>query len=304
MSTHLRQSGGVSLMLGQLTTRRVNRDGQANAVEGHRSAQAVIADLGVSVTSDQVASTLVGGGTQLMGAIGCALVAIDDGVEPRIVRTSGRVTSFDSEQHPIAEVELHPFRDAVRSGEAVWVTSRHQYELRYPELATDEQASAWAVLPLTVNGAALGAIGWVFGQLDPVGFESIFRRFMAAFAAANKIDLGGIVAIDGKALRGAYERGKAATPMHLVNVFAGAARMVLASRKAPGRNEAKGALEVLAMLSRLLEAHEIVISKTRDAIEVTARNGDAGSNDLLTSDVLRRNELQVWFVAEHLVEQP
>jgi signal transduction histidine kinase/PAS domain-containing protein len=166
MSKHLRQSGGVSLMLGQLTSRRVNRDGPANAVESHRSAQAVIADLGMSVTSDQVASTLVGGGTQLMGAIGCALVAIDNGVEPRVVRTSGRVTSFDSEQHPIAEVELHPFRDAVRSGEAVWVTSRHQYELRYPELAKDEQASAWAVLPLTVNNIALGAIGWVFGQLD------------------------------------------------------------------------------------------------------------------------------------------
>jgi len=65
-----------------------------------------------------------------------------------------------------------------------------------------------------------------------------------------------------------------------------------------------GAEEVVAMLSRLLEAHEIVIAKTRDAIEATARNGDAGSNDLLTSDVLRRNELQVWFIAEHLVEQP
>ena len=65
-----------------------------------------------------------------------------------------------------------------------------------------------------------------------------------------------------------------------------------------------GAEEVNAMLSRLLEAHEIVIAKTRDAIEVTGRNGDAGSNDLLTSDVLRRNELQVWFIAEHLVEQP
>ena len=47
-----------------------------------------------------------------------------------------------------------------------------------------------------------------------------------------------------------------------------------------------------------------MIAKTRDAIEATARNGDAGSNDLLTSDVLRRNELQVWFIAEHLVEQP
>ena len=65
-----------------------------------------------------------------------------------------------------------------------------------------------------------------------------------------------------------------------------------------------GAEEVLAMLSRLLEAHEIVIAKVRDAAETTANNGDAGTNDILTSDVLRTNELQVWFVAEHLVAQP
>ena len=65
-----------------------------------------------------------------------------------------------------------------------------------------------------------------------------------------------------------------------------------------------GVEEVAAMLSRLLEAHEIVIAKTRDAIEITGNNGDTGTNDLLTSDVLRRNELQVWFIAEHLVEQP
>jgi starvation-inducible DNA-binding protein len=65
-----------------------------------------------------------------------------------------------------------------------------------------------------------------------------------------------------------------------------------------------GVEEVVAMLSRLLEAHEIIIAKVRDAIDSTARNGDAGTSDLLTSEVLRRNELQVWFVAEHLVEQP
>jgi starvation-inducible DNA-binding protein len=65
-----------------------------------------------------------------------------------------------------------------------------------------------------------------------------------------------------------------------------------------------GVEEVAAMLSRLLEAHEIVIAKVRDAIDSTARSGDAGTNDLLTSEVLRRNELQVWFVAEHLVDQP
>ena len=71
---------------------------------------------------------------------------------------------------------------------------------------------------------------------------------MAAFAKFNRLDLTGVVAIDGKALRGAYERGKSATPLHMVNVFATEARMALASRRAPGRNEAQGALEVLAML--------------------------------------------------------
>src|SRR5262249_1462109 len=90
--------------------------------------------------------------------------------------------------------------------------------------------------------------GRVFRLLDPGEFEKAFRRFMAAFAQFNRLDLSGIVAIDGKALRGAYERGRSATPMHMVNVFATQARMALASCKAPGRNEAAGALEVLGML--------------------------------------------------------
>jgi predicted transposase YbfD/YdcC len=89
----------------------------------------------------------------------------------------------------------------------------------------------------------------VFRLLEPQAFEAVFRRFMAAFAKANGVALSGIVAVDGKALRGAYERGKAATPMHLVGVFATEARLALASRKAPGRNEVDGALEVLRMLS-------------------------------------------------------
>jgi starvation-inducible DNA-binding protein len=65
-----------------------------------------------------------------------------------------------------------------------------------------------------------------------------------------------------------------------------------------------GAEQVPAMLSRLLEAHEIVIEKVRDAVTKTAANRDDGTNDLLMSDVLRANELQVWFVAEHLVDVP
>src|SRR3989442_13365705 len=55
-----------------------------------------------------------------------------------------------------------------------------------------------------------------------------------------------------------------------------------------------GAEDVPSMIHRLLDAHETVISKVRHAIDRTDKNADWGSNDLLMSDVLRRNELQVW----------
>src|SRR5262245_42823679 len=61
---------------------------------------------------------------------------------------------------------------------------------------------------------------------------------------------------------------------------------------------------VPAMISRMLEAHETILDATRDAIDKTEQNEDWGSNDLLMSDVLRRNELQVWFLSEHLVDIP
>src|SRR5882724_11523139 len=89
----------------------------------------------------------------------------------------------------------------------------------------------------------------VFRLLKPEAFEAAFRRFMAAFAKANRLKISGVVALDGKALRGAFARGQRTTPLHLVNVWAVEARMALAQQKAPGRNETAGALEVLDLLS-------------------------------------------------------
>jgi starvation-inducible DNA-binding protein len=65
-----------------------------------------------------------------------------------------------------------------------------------------------------------------------------------------------------------------------------------------------GAEEVPVMIGRLLDAHEVIITVVRAAIEKTAKSGDWGSNDLLMSDVLRRHEVQVWFLSEHLVDIP
>ena len=66
----------------------------------------------------------------------------------------------------------------------------------------------------------------------------------------------------------------------------------------------KGREEVPVQISRLLHAHEIVLQEARAMARRAADAGDDGTNDLLVSDVIRRNELQVWFVAEHVVDAP
>jgi starvation-inducible DNA-binding protein len=66
----------------------------------------------------------------------------------------------------------------------------------------------------------------------------------------------------------------------------------------------RGREEVPVQISRLLEAHELIITAAREAAETASDAGDEGTNDLLISDVLRTNEMQVWFVAEHVVPEP
>jgi len=66
----------------------------------------------------------------------------------------------------------------------------------------------------------------------------------------------------------------------------------------------KGRESAPAQISRLLHAHEIVLKEARAMARKAAESGDDGTNDLIVSDVIRRNELQVWFVAEHVVDEP
>lgn len=66
----------------------------------------------------------------------------------------------------------------------------------------------------------------------------------------------------------------------------------------------RGREEVPVQLSRLLEAHEIVLKEVREAAKKAAEAGDDGTNDLLVSGVIRTHEMQVWFLAEHLVDTP
>lgn len=66
----------------------------------------------------------------------------------------------------------------------------------------------------------------------------------------------------------------------------------------------KGREEVPVQISRLLGAHQIIIRQCRELAKRADRAGDDGTNDLVVSDVLRTNELQIWFLSEHLVNMP
>ena len=66
----------------------------------------------------------------------------------------------------------------------------------------------------------------------------------------------------------------------------------------------RGREEAPVQLSRLLDAHQIIIRQTRKLARRASELEDDGTNDLLVSEVLRTNELQVWFLSEHLVNVP
>ncbi|MBV9339428.1 MAG: DNA starvation/stationary phase protection protein [Acidobacteria bacterium] len=66
----------------------------------------------------------------------------------------------------------------------------------------------------------------------------------------------------------------------------------------------RGREEVPVQLSRLLDAHQIIIRTSRKLARRASELGDDGTNDLVVSEVLRRNELEMWFLSEHLVNAP
>jgi len=65
-----------------------------------------------------------------------------------------------------------------------------------------------------------------------------------------------------------------------------------------------GREELPVQISRLLEAHKTIMQNCHDIAEAADKAGDDGTNDMVVSDILRANELQSWFIGQHLVEMP
>jgi starvation-inducible DNA-binding protein len=83
-----------------------------------------------------------------------------------------------------------------------------------------------------------------------------------------------------------------------IAMAADVAETTLIPRPPRGREEAP------QQISRLLEAHEVILQEARAMARQADEAGDDGTNDLLVSQVIRTNELQVWFIAEHVVDVP
>lgn len=133
----------------------------------------------------------------------------------------------------------------------------------------------------------------VFRLVDPQAFEPVFRRFMAEFAKK----LHGVVAVDGKALRGAFERGRKTTPLHLVNVWAAEARLAIAQRLAPNRNEVAAALAVLELLS--LDGCTVTADALHCHADMAQRILDRGGQYALA---LKENQSALFAQAQALLE--
>ena len=62
----------------------------------------------------------------------------------------------------------------------------------------------------------------------------------------------------------------------------------------------KGREDTATQISRLLQAHEMILMESRAMARDSSAGGDLGTNDIIVSSVIRTNELQAWFLVEHI----
>ena len=86
----------------------------------------------------------------------------------------------------------------------------------------------------------------LFRMLDPKALDAAFGRLMATLVAA--LAKGGVIAIDGKSLKGAHEKGEKASARMMVSAYATGLRLTLATVAAKDRNEVEAALEVIGLI--------------------------------------------------------
>ena len=143
--------------------------------------------------------------------------------------------------------------------------------------ARTKEALLRSVLGLAYGPPSHDTFSRVFRRLDPAGFEQAFQRFMAAFSAALKLErVHGVVAIDGKALRGAYARGRSHMPALMVTAWGAQTRLALAKVRAGDGGEAAAARALIALLQLegCVVTADALHCRHDTAAAILAREGD------------------------------
>jgi predicted transposase YbfD/YdcC len=133
------------------------------------------------------------------------------------------------------------------------------------------------------------AFSTVLRMLDPkaldVAFGGLTKRLVAALGDA------GVIAIDGKSLTGAYDKGKASEPEMMVSADTTGLRLTLATVAAKKRNEVDAALAVLDLvdLKGKIVTADALHCHRKMAAKIIEKGGDyclalKGNQDLLLSD--------------------
>lgn len=129
----------------------------------------------------------------------------------------------------------------------------------------------------------------VLRMLDPKALDAAFGQLTASLASA--LARGGVIAIDGKSLKGAYDKGKAFAPKMMVSAFATGLKLTLATVAAKGGNEVEAALEVLGLidLEGCIVTGDALHCNRKAAATIIAKGGDycftlKGNQDSLLSD--------------------
>ena len=129
----------------------------------------------------------------------------------------------------------------------------------------------------------------VFRVIDPKALDTAFGTLMRSLLQA--LADGGVIAIDGTSLKGAYDKGRSFMPRMMITAYAADLRLTLASLEVDGGNEVDAALALIGLLD--LKGHVV----TADALHchramakaVTDKGGDycvtlKGNQEGLLSD--------------------
>jgi predicted transposase YbfD/YdcC len=167
------------------------------------------------------------------------------------------------------------------------------------QFARAKQSLLRTLMPLRGGVPSHDTFSRLFRLLDPDAFERAFQRFRQAFAAQLPQERGGVVALDGKALRRCFTRGRRHLPPLLVSAWGANTRLVLASRLAREGSEVKAALALV----RLLRLEGCTL--TADALHTHAALAQAvreqGGDYVLA---LKGNQGPLWAAAQSLLPAP